>query len=384
MRPGHYPCVNTEADAAPPGCAMEPVGDLDSQGRVRVRKPTGDDRTAVFVNGLGRIAPGEVGECVSPYPGAVFGVSGSDTLAARDSLGTKAGDWFFRKGQKGFLFVGGDAGGTRFGNMVPDPVSAVPPPPSPPPPLATRNTDGTQIGTTADMRFANSTGVRIDQGASFDTVSCVAATNTQMGAVTTTTQIYAGEKRFGGAVVRTANTNPAAATYDLLPWSRHDVTASSAFSEVAIKDPINPYGYSNPTTKVRTEVTTSAGLTEASVKAFPVDTGGTPTAPTAFMVSAFSSSINFAYFFASAGGGDASIQSTSDYAGTGQPAASLGLAGGVLYRRHIGGAPEAGIWRCTESIDIETNGRGFLVRSPSGARWRITVDNSGNIGTTPA
>jgi hypothetical protein len=76
-----------------------------------------------------------------------------------------------------------------------------------PSPLATRNVDGSQTGTTADMRFDQSTGVDITQGGGgFDTVKLRAATATQMGAVTTVGQTFGGQKIFSkGTGASTAN-----------------------------------------------------------------------------------------------------------------------------------------------------------------------------------
>lgn len=64
-------------------------------------------------------------------------------------------------------------------------------------PLATANSDGTESGTSTDLRFDQDTGVHKtadDPSAGIDTVSLLAATTIQMGAVTVTSQDWAGSK----------------------------------------------------------------------------------------------------------------------------------------------------------------------------------------------
>jgi hypothetical protein len=35
-------------------------------------------------------------------------------------------------------------------------------------------------------------------------------------------------------------------------------------------------------------------------------------------------------------------------------------------------------------VEVSDNTKGFIIKSPNGTRYRITVDNAGNLGTTPA
>ena len=96
--------------------------------------------------------------------------------------------------------------------------------------LATQNTDGTEVGTTSDMRFNKSTGVKITQGGGgFDTVSCIDASPTQTGVVNTTTQTFEGVKLFNADVYRTESTTGTAS----LPYAAMKVVpATSSLVEV--------------------------------------------------------------------------------------------------------------------------------------------------------
>lgn len=69
--------------------------------------------------------------------------------------------------------------------------------------LTTANVDGTDESTTSRLEFDQATGVEVAAGATAgdpDTVSLRAATPSQMGAVTTTDQSFAGEKLFADTV----------------------------------------------------------------------------------------------------------------------------------------------------------------------------------------
>lgn len=61
--------------------------------------------------------------------------------------------------------------------------------------LNSQNTDGTEIdATTTDLRFNKTTGVKVTQSAGVSTVTALAATASQMGAVTTVIQTVGGKK----------------------------------------------------------------------------------------------------------------------------------------------------------------------------------------------
>jgi hypothetical protein len=92
--------------------------------------------------------------------------------------------------------------------------------------LTTANTDGTEVSTTTRLEFDTATGIRVDEdGGDPDVVSLIAASPTQWGAVTVTSQAFEGEKRFLGAIVRTEAAAGAAE-----PYVSHDVGANAATS----------------------------------------------------------------------------------------------------------------------------------------------------------
>jgi hypothetical protein len=119
---GEYAVYNGTGEVIPPGAAVEPTGQIDADGRIVVRKPTADSILSVLINKLAKIDAGGVGLAASPYPACTFAVHASDTPGDRASVGTKAGDWYLRTGQKGFVCIGGfDV--HRVMNAVPDPVA---------------------------------------------------------------------------------------------------------------------------------------------------------------------------------------------------------------------------------------------------------------------
>lgn len=122
MRDG-YAISNSTAEVIPPGAAVEPTGQVDSDGRIVVRKPTVNDSLAVLINGPARIVAGGVGQAYSPYPACVFAVAPADSPGDRASVGVKTGDWFLRTGRKGFMTIGG-LDSHRFMNAVPNPLTA--------------------------------------------------------------------------------------------------------------------------------------------------------------------------------------------------------------------------------------------------------------------
>jgi hypothetical protein len=119
---GEYAVYNGTGEVIPPGAAVEPTGQIDADGRIVVRKPTADSILSVLINKLAKIDAGGVGLAASPYPACTFAVHASDTPGDRASVGTKAGDWYLRTGQKGFVCIGGfDV--HRVMNAVPDPLA---------------------------------------------------------------------------------------------------------------------------------------------------------------------------------------------------------------------------------------------------------------------
>lgn len=99
--------LNTTAETIPPGGAMEPIGERDALGRVKVRKPTRSNDLAVLVNSATAIPPNEVGTgsavvvSVEGRTPAHLGVDPAES-GTFDTYGTLAGSWYFTGGQRGF------------------------------------------------------------------------------------------------------------------------------------------------------------------------------------------------------------------------------------------------------------------------------------------
>jgi hypothetical protein len=201
--PEWLPFVNVTEETIPGGAVVEPAGGYDALGRIRARKCTVNNSYAVYFNSPMAVAAGSPGLpdeekpgglCRAAWPLAAAAVHPSDlaTYAPRVAAGTKSGDWYLRLDQKGFLFVDQLMDGTA--NAMPDPVAGGSGSGSGSE-IATRNLDGTQVGTTADLRFDQASGIEIEQGGAFDTAKLRNATPTQRGAVTTAAQTVGGRKR---------------------------------------------------------------------------------------------------------------------------------------------------------------------------------------------
>lgn len=104
--------------------------------------------------------------------------------------------------------------------------------------VTTANTDGTEESTTSRLEFDQNTGVRVDAGATDadpDTVSLVAATATQWGAVTTSGQVWSGVKR----VVNAVQVTPTATGYTVVG----SLTPTEAGCEHDEPADIDTYGF---------------------------------------------------------------------------------------------------------------------------------------------
>lgn len=96
-------------------------------------------------------------------------------------------------------------------------------------PVTVENLDGTAVDNpTSTIITDQTTGLQTAGTAGTSTLSNRDASPTQTGVVNTTTQVFAGEKRFNGAVVRTADTNTGHSGTTLYPDSVLDVTADLA------------------------------------------------------------------------------------------------------------------------------------------------------------
>lgn len=117
---------NTTGEAIPPGALLEPTGSLTADGLLVVQKPTRNNSLSVLVNDLLETLPGQYGQYRPPSPQVTLAVHSSDTITAADTLGSKAGDWYARKGYAGFRPVGAAYSG--FIAAIPD-VGGSPAPP---------------------------------------------------------------------------------------------------------------------------------------------------------------------------------------------------------------------------------------------------------------
>lgn len=100
------PFYNDTGETIPAGALLEPTGALTAGRVMKVRKPTRNSGGGMFVNGRVRVAAGKYGQCQPGTPGALLRVSPSDTITAADTLGSKSGDWYARKGFAGFRPIG--------------------------------------------------------------------------------------------------------------------------------------------------------------------------------------------------------------------------------------------------------------------------------------
>ena len=109
---------NTTGETIPPGALLEPTGSLTADGLLIVQKPTRNSSLGLLVNDLLETLPGQYGQYRPPSPQVTLAVHADDTLTAADTLGSKSGDWYARKGYAGFRPVGAAYSG--FVAAIPD------------------------------------------------------------------------------------------------------------------------------------------------------------------------------------------------------------------------------------------------------------------------
>jgi hypothetical protein len=240
--------------------------------------------------------------------------------------------------------------------------------------LNTQNTDGTEVdAATTDLRFNKTTGSQITQSGGISTHTMLAASPTQMGAVTTGTQFFEGDKRFNGDVVRTEATSGSGS--GLYPAAVISITSSSP--SLAIY---------NSTGGAGCVLTTGlSGATASTQMVFGTLTGtGGGVAMGAFLNTSTLVSTAYATF----SNGNA-------------PPLSIGANGtdgkhGISFRGNPPNLAVDAVWDlyktnssdtsvfCTNDFEFVDIGEGPIVRSPNGNRWRLGVDNSGDVSSTPA
>lgn len=125
---GAIPFYNDSGEAVPAGALVEPTGALTVEGTAKARKPTRSNSLAVFVNGRVAVAAGKLGQCRPVAPWSLLRVHPDDLIGPGDTLGSKSGDWYARKGYAGFRPVGAaysgfvpavaDGGGVTSGMLV--------------------------------------------------------------------------------------------------------------------------------------------------------------------------------------------------------------------------------------------------------------------------
>lgn len=190
--------VNTTNENAPGGALLRITGMTDD-GVYQVAKPSADNQGQLLINGPIALLAGDQGIAAfeTPFP-AVY-ESGDGTPAIGETWGAKSGEWKLRKGYTGFVILS-----TTNGNGLVDVVRYTAPT-SPPPPLTTGNSTGAISGSTASgvstatLNANNDTGFGIRGDTPTRQGYLIAASTTQMGAVTTTSQEFAGRKRVRGA-----------------------------------------------------------------------------------------------------------------------------------------------------------------------------------------
>lgn len=97
---------NGTAETIPAGGLVEPDGTLTPEGVLVGRKPTRNGSLAVLVNDQAEVLAGQYGQCRPAVPWATLAVHADDTVLAADTLGSKSGDWYARKGFAGFRPIG--------------------------------------------------------------------------------------------------------------------------------------------------------------------------------------------------------------------------------------------------------------------------------------
>ena len=118
------PFVNNTEEEIPAGAVLEPDGTTDTEGRVGVRKLTTNNELAVLFNDRVPVPAGATGQARTPTPFVVVGIDDADSpIAEREQLGTRIGEWFVRKNQRGFLAIALDEQG--FASVIMDPASPV-------------------------------------------------------------------------------------------------------------------------------------------------------------------------------------------------------------------------------------------------------------------
>ncbi len=235
--------------------------------------------------------------------------------------------------------------------------------------LNSQNTDGTEVdSTTTDLRFDKTTGSKITQSGGVSTHTLLAATPTQMGAVTTAAQFFEGDKQFNGDVVRTEATSGSGSS--LYPAAV--ISIASSTPSIAI------YNSSGDAGCVFT--TGLSGTTASTQMSFGTLTGtGGGVAMSAFLNTSTLISTAFATF----SNGNAPPLSIGAHGTDGKHGIRFrgnppNLAVDVTWDLYKAVSADTSVF-CTNDFEFTDIGEGPIVRSPDGTRWRIGVTNAGAV-----
>lgn len=132
--------------------------------------------------------------------------------------------------------------------------------------LTTANVDGSEESTTSRLEFDPDTGVRVDEGATDgdpDVVSCIDATPTQTGVVSTVAQKFGGFKQFeDGVGVGEGTMDASLATNVPTSFRAAVVDADEAYTHLIAIDPLDTESQAEVTTTVSRNVPAAgAGVT---------------------------------------------------------------------------------------------------------------------------
>lgn len=219
--------------------------------------------------------------------------------------------------------------------------------------LNSQNTDGTEVdSTTTDLRFNKSTGSQITQSGGISTHTLLAAGVSQMGAVTTTTQSFAGDKTFTGDVtvndtldVKLASGAAAIRSVCSIPSAGFSAADLGLFRLAGDLGCGFYVGFNNSTGDGTSYAYWQDGLANENIII-----GINPTNQRRGIL--FSGSPPLA------GGTDATWDLYKEPLSPGQP----------LY--------------CNLDFEFNATGIGPVVRSPNGNRWRLGVSNAGAVTVT--
>lgn len=251
--------------------------------------------------------------------------------------------------------------------------------------LNSQNTDGTQVdSTTTDLRFDKATGVQVTQGsggtAGQSIVSGINATPTQVGMVSTGTQIFEGEKRFNADVVRTENTNPASSGTAIWPACILSLPSSATAQVYATTSSVGSAGLAMTGLGVSGNVTATVTATSANGSTYALLSSAqdvTDSSGTAYLYLICDNDAAAGAFFMAVNPVDG-FRGFNFFGGT-APTATVD----ATYDLYADPGATSRLY-CAKDFEFDSDTIGPIIRSPDNSRWRVVVDNSGNLSTEAA